>query len=42
MLQNPSNKREIINDDVFKRIFNVDRMDMFKMNKLLGEHLISE
>ncbi|GBE81291.1 SWIB/MDM2 domain-containing protein [Sparassis latifolia] len=38
-LQNPENKKEIICDDNFKAIFNVDKIDMFKMNKVLGQHL---
>ncbi|KAH8115253.1 hypothetical protein DFH11DRAFT_95718 [Phellopilus nigrolimitatus] len=38
-LQNPSNKREILCDDRMKPVFNVDKIDMFKMNKVLGQHL---
>ncbi|KAJ3749426.1 hypothetical protein DFH05DRAFT_672964 [Lentinula detonsa] len=37
--QNPSNKREILCDQNLKAIFNVDKIDMFKMNKVLGSHL---
>ncbi|KAF8070763.1 hypothetical protein FPV67DRAFT_1042401 [Lyophyllum atratum] len=38
-LQNPSNKREIMCDPSFRAVFNVDKIDMFKMNKVLGQHL---
>lgn len=38
-LQNPSNKREIVCDAGFRAIFGVDKIDMFKMNKVLGQHL---
>ena len=39
-LQNPSNKREIISDAKLKPIFGGrDKVTMFEMNKLLGEHL---
>ncbi|KAH9856032.1 SWIB/MDM2 domain-containing protein [Lenzites betulinus] len=38
-LQNPENRKEIICDDLFKRIFKVDRLDMFDMNKQLTQHL---
>ncbi|KAJ6611282.1 hypothetical protein B0H10DRAFT_2056931 [Mycena sp. CBHHK59/15] len=38
-LQNPSNKREIICDLALRPVFNVDKIDMFKMNKVLGQHL---
>ncbi|KAG7091021.1 hypothetical protein E1B28_010082 [Marasmius oreades] len=37
--QNPQNKREIICDDSLKAVFNTDKIDMFKMNKVLGSHL---
>lgn len=36
-LQNPTNKREIICDANLKAIFNVDKINMFQMNKVLGE-----
>lgn len=36
-LQDPSNRKEIICDDLMKAIFNVDRIDMFQMNKHLGK-----
>ncbi|KAI0665663.1 SWIB-domain-containing protein [Trametes maxima] len=38
-MQNPENKKEIICDDQFKVIFKCDRIDMFKMNKELNQHL---
>jgi len=38
-LQNPENKREIICDVNLKAVFGVDKIDMFKMNKVLGQHL---
>ena len=36
-LQNPADKREIICDDKMKKIFNVDKIGMFRMNQMLGE-----
>jgi len=36
-LQNPSNKKEIICDSLLKPLFNADKIDMFKMNKVLGQ-----
>ncbi|KAF8839399.1 SWIB-domain-containing protein [Paxillus ammoniavirescens] len=41
-LQNPSNKKEIICDDAFRAVFAVDKIDMFRMNKVLGQHLHEE
>jgi len=38
-LQNPENKREILCDTNMRAIFGVDKIDMFKMNKVLGQHL---
>ncbi|TCD60622.1 hypothetical protein EIP91_009768 [Steccherinum ochraceum] len=38
-LQNPSDKREIICDDGMRAVFGVDKMNMFTMNKMLGQHL---
>ncbi|EDR08885.1 uncharacterized protein LACBIDRAFT_296406 [Laccaria bicolor S238N-H82] len=38
-LQNPENKREIMCDVNLKAVFGVDKIDMFKMNKVLGQHL---
>ncbi|KAF9073576.1 SWIB/MDM2 domain-containing protein [Rhodocollybia butyracea] len=40
--QNPANKREILCDDGLRAVFNVDKIDMFKMNKVLGQHLHEE
>jgi len=36
-LQNPSNKREIICDTSLRAVFGQDKIDMFKMNKVLGQ-----
>ena len=38
-LQNPANKREILDDDKLKKIFGKDRCSMFEMNKHLSRHL---
>ncbi|KAF9565587.1 SWIB-domain-containing protein [Agrocybe pediades] len=38
-LQNPKNKREILCDPPMRAVFNVDKIDMFTMNKVLGQHL---
>ena len=38
-LQNPGNKREIICDDRLRPVFNADKIDMFKMNKVLGSYV---
>lgn len=38
-LQNPSNKREIMCDDGLRGVFGCDKIDMFRMNKVLGMHL---
>jgi len=38
-LQNPDNKREILCDPRLKAVFGVEKIDMFKMNKVLGQHL---
>ena len=35
-LQNPSNKREILCDEMMRNVFGVDKIDMFKMSKVLG------
>ncbi|KAJ4483801.1 hypothetical protein J3R30DRAFT_3451494 [Lentinula aciculospora] len=37
--QNPDNRREILCDQNLRAIFNVDKIDMFRMNKVLGSHL---
>ncbi len=41
-MQNPENKKEIICDDSFRSIFKCDRIDMFKMNKELGQCVSSQ
>ncbi|KAF8526063.1 hypothetical protein BU17DRAFT_41035 [Hysterangium stoloniferum] len=35
-LQNPLNKREIVCDDTLRAVFNVEKIDMFTMNKVLS------
>ena len=36
-LQNPGNRREILCDAGLRAVFGVDKIDMFKMNKVLGQ-----
>ena len=36
-LQNPDNKREILCDVNLRAVFGVDKIDMFRMNKVLGQ-----
>lgn len=36
-LQNPSNKKEIICDNALRAVFSVEKIDMFRMNKVLGQ-----
>ena len=38
-LQNPANKREILCDGNLRAVFNADKVDMFKMNKVLGQYV---
>jgi upstream activation factor subunit UAF30 len=38
-LQNPENKRQILCDEKMEAIFKIDKVDMFQMNKLIGNHL---
>ncbi|BAS86537.1 Os03g0764450, partial [Oryza sativa Japonica Group] len=38
-LQDPSNKRKILCDERLKKIFNVNSIDMFQMNKALTKHI---
>ncbi|TFK51090.1 SWIB-domain-containing protein [Heliocybe sulcata] len=38
-LQNPDNKKEILCDAKLKAVFGADKIDMFKMNKHIGQHL---
>ncbi|GJJ08475.1 hypothetical protein Clacol_002693 [Clathrus columnatus] len=35
-LQNPENKKEILCDDYLRNLFNVDKINMFTMNKILS------
>jgi len=41
-LQDPANKRDILCDPMMKAVFNVDKINMFQMNKELGQHLYDE
>ena len=36
-LQDPNNKKIIVGDEKFRAVFGQARLDMFQMNKLLGE-----
>jgi upstream activation factor subunit UAF30 len=38
-LQNPKNGREILADDNLKKVFGIDKVTMFEMNKHLSRHL---
>ena len=38
-LQNPLNRKEIICDDALRAVFAVDKIDMFRMNKVLGQYV---
>ena len=38
-LQDPSNKRDIVCDPGLKAVFQTERIDMFKMNKVLGQYV---
>lgn len=38
-LQDQSNKRKILCDDRLKKLFNVNSIDMFQMNKALTKHI---
>eukprot|EP00127_Corallochytrium_limacisporum_P003295 Clim_evm144s147 gene=Clim_evmTU144s147 len=38
-LQNPSDRREILCDDTLKKLFGVDKVTIFGMNKYLSKHL---
>ncbi|KAM0860238.1 hypothetical protein ACQ4PT_046696 [Festuca glaucescens] len=38
-LQDPSNRRKILCDEALKKIFNVNSIDMFQMNKALTKHI---
>jgi upstream activation factor subunit UAF30 len=38
-LQDPENKRQIICDEKMMAVFRQPKVDMFKMNKEIGQHL---
>ncbi|QRV84408.1 Upstream activation factor subunit spp27 [Ceratobasidium sp. AG-Ba] len=38
-LQNPQDKREILCDDAMQRVFGVNKINMFQMNKLISNHV---
>ncbi|KAI1814667.1 DEK C terminal domain-containing protein [Poronia punctata] len=38
-LQDPSDKRQILCDDRMQAVFKLSKVDMFQMNKLVGNHL---
>jgi len=38
-LQDPSDRRQILCDEKMSAIFKVNKVDMFQMNKLIGNHL---
>ncbi len=38
-LQNPEDKREILADEMLKKVFGKDKVTMFEMNKHLAAHL---
>lgn len=40
-LQDANNKQMIICDEAMKTVFKVDKVNMFQMNKLLGQNLYS-
>lgn len=40
-MQNPEKRTEILCDKYFKAIFGVEKIDMFKMNKVLGQYASS-
>jgi len=41
-LQDPNNGKEILLDDNMKALFGGDKINMFTMNKSLGQHLLKE
>ncbi|KAG8708332.1 hypothetical protein FRC11_006557 [Ceratobasidium sp. 423] len=41
-LQNPQDKREILCDDQMRSLFGVDKINMFQMNKVIGDHIIND
>ncbi|NOG71787.1 SWIB/MDM2 domain-containing protein [Roseicella sp. DB1501] len=38
-LQNPDDRREIMADDVLRKVFGKDKVTMFEMNKHIAQHL---
>lgn len=38
-LQDPKNRKKIICDEKLKKLFNVNAIDMFQMNKALTKHI---
>lgn len=38
-LQDPNDKRQILCDDMMQAVFKQNKVDMFQMNKLIGNHL---
>ncbi|MET4702189.1 upstream activation factor subunit UAF30 [Constrictibacter sp. MBR-5] len=38
-LQNPENRREIMNDEKLRAVFGKDKVTMFEMNKHVAQHL---
>ena len=38
-LQNPEDRREILADDMLRKVFGKDKVTMFEMNKHLARHL---
>lgn len=41
-LQNPKDKREIVCDSAMRAVFGSNKINMFQMNKVLGQHLQTE
>ncbi|KAH7335001.1 SWIB/MDM2 domain-containing protein [Rhizoctonia solani] len=41
-LQNPQDKREILCDEQMRSLFGVDKINMFQMNKVIGDHIIND
>ncbi|CAM9777280.1 unnamed protein product [Heterosigma akashiwo] len=41
-LQNPENKREILCDDKLKGLFEVEKVSMFGMHKILSKHFLDK
>ncbi|KAF8599932.1 SWIB-domain-containing protein [Ceratobasidium sp. AG-I] len=41
-LQDPQDKREILCDDSMQQLFGVNRLNMFKMNKMISDHVFDK